>query len=347
MKKKGFTLIELLAVIVVLAIIALIATPIVMSTIKRVQKSAAERSAESYIGAVETVVATERLDGNILEGEYEITSDGNICRDKSASCSDKDKIIIDMKGTKPKSGKITISNGNAEISEKITVGTFDVVYNPTTKSYEAKEKGSSSSEDDKPTVETLCKAVTVATTGNVPSGSFNYGDEYICNLGDTDDSKNLIFFVLDKTDTEVSLIMNKNLGGTVTWCKSGSNNSCAADNLIENLNSYTSNWTKLTSLNGKITLPTADQLTSASGKIFDDEGGASGLSSWLYDYLEGTTHSVSGFYGYWTSTPDAYSSRQAWYVRNNGGISYEYVDYDLTSYFGIRPVITISKSQLS
>ncbi len=34
MKRKGFTLIELLAVIVVLAIIALISTPIVMNTIK-------------------------------------------------------------------------------------------------------------------------------------------------------------------------------------------------------------------------------------------------------------------------------------------------------------------------
>ena len=113
-KKNAFTLIELLAVIVVLAIIALIATPIVMNTIKSAKKGAAERSADSYIGAVETVVATERLDGNILEGEYEITSDGNICRDKSASCSDKDKIIIDVKGTKPSLGKITISNGNVD-----------------------------------------------------------------------------------------------------------------------------------------------------------------------------------------------------------------------------------------
>ena len=38
MKRKGFTLIELLAVIVVLAIIALIATPIVMNTIKNARK---------------------------------------------------------------------------------------------------------------------------------------------------------------------------------------------------------------------------------------------------------------------------------------------------------------------
>ena len=40
--KKGFTLIELLAVIVVLAIIALIATPIVMNTIKNAKKGAAK-----------------------------------------------------------------------------------------------------------------------------------------------------------------------------------------------------------------------------------------------------------------------------------------------------------------
>ena len=59
--KKGFTLIELLAVIVVLAIIALIATPIVMNTIKKSKKGAAERSADSYVKQVEVAVAEERL----------------------------------------------------------------------------------------------------------------------------------------------------------------------------------------------------------------------------------------------------------------------------------------------
>ena len=66
MKRKGFTLIELLAVIVVLAIIALIATPIVMNTIKKSKKGAAERSADSFIKQVETVVETERISGNII-----------------------------------------------------------------------------------------------------------------------------------------------------------------------------------------------------------------------------------------------------------------------------------------
>ncbi len=146
MKKKGFTLIELLAVIVVLAIIALIATPIVMNTIKKSKKGAAERSADSFVKQVETAVTTERLNGNIIEdGEYEITSDGNLCKDKSASCSDDQKIKIEMSGTKPTSGKVKITNGNVQISTKLTVGDYDVKYNTESKKYEATEKSSTSS----------------------------------------------------------------------------------------------------------------------------------------------------------------------------------------------------------
>ena len=44
--KKGFTLIELLAVIVILAIIALIATPIILGIINYARKESNERSAE-------------------------------------------------------------------------------------------------------------------------------------------------------------------------------------------------------------------------------------------------------------------------------------------------------------
>ena len=46
MKNKGFTLIELLAVIVILAIIALIATPIILGIINDARTSASERTAE-------------------------------------------------------------------------------------------------------------------------------------------------------------------------------------------------------------------------------------------------------------------------------------------------------------
>ena len=75
MKRKGFTLIELLAVIVVLAIIALIATPIVMNTIKNAQKG----TADNYIKQVETTIAEKRLENNPLaDGPYTIDSNGNL-----------------------------------------------------------------------------------------------------------------------------------------------------------------------------------------------------------------------------------------------------------------------------
>ncbi len=49
---KGFTLIELLAVIVILAIIALIATPIALDIIDDIKKSSIKRSSELYMDGV-------------------------------------------------------------------------------------------------------------------------------------------------------------------------------------------------------------------------------------------------------------------------------------------------------
>ena len=50
---KGFTLIELLAVIVILAIIALITTPIVLGIINDAKEAANLRSVEAYAKAIE------------------------------------------------------------------------------------------------------------------------------------------------------------------------------------------------------------------------------------------------------------------------------------------------------
>ncbi len=53
MKNKGFTLIELLAVIVILAIIALIATPIILGIINDAREQAKKRSAELVYTGIE------------------------------------------------------------------------------------------------------------------------------------------------------------------------------------------------------------------------------------------------------------------------------------------------------
>ena len=60
--QKGFTLIELLAVIVILAIIALIATPMVLKYINESKKGAAESDCYAAMNAAELAYAKEQLD---------------------------------------------------------------------------------------------------------------------------------------------------------------------------------------------------------------------------------------------------------------------------------------------
>ena len=105
MKKKGFTLIELLAVIVILAIIALIATPIILNMINNARKSAAKSSAYGYIEAIDSNngFADAEVEGytKIVDGTYDVS-----------------EISVRMKGKAPEGGEITITQGkvtNADI----------------------------------------------------------------------------------------------------------------------------------------------------------------------------------------------------------------------------------------
>ena len=62
MTNKGFTFIELLAVIVVLAVIALIAVPLVLNTIEKAKEGAAVASAYAYAEEVERYIILSQMD---------------------------------------------------------------------------------------------------------------------------------------------------------------------------------------------------------------------------------------------------------------------------------------------
>ena len=62
MNKKGFTLIELLAVIIILAVIALIATPVVLNVVEKARLEAAENSAYGVIDAAKLYYTESLLD---------------------------------------------------------------------------------------------------------------------------------------------------------------------------------------------------------------------------------------------------------------------------------------------
>ncbi len=111
--KKGFTLIELLAVIVILAIISLIATPVVLSIINNARESSSLRSAEFYLDAVEYSITESILDNDDTNGTYLIMEDGNLCIGTlTGNTCDGNVLNVEVNGEKPTGGSITIENGN-------------------------------------------------------------------------------------------------------------------------------------------------------------------------------------------------------------------------------------------
>ena len=100
--KKGFTLIELLAVIVILAILALIATPVVIDLINDSRESSKLRSAEMYLDAVEQAILRENMSevGNFIPTQCDVVDKGNLSCDGSL-------IAVEVDGEVPDSGTIS------------------------------------------------------------------------------------------------------------------------------------------------------------------------------------------------------------------------------------------------
>ena len=74
--KKGFTLVELLAVIVILALIALIATPIILNIIKESKEESNQRSVDMYAKALKSSIAKYQLDGKKIKVSELYTENG-------------------------------------------------------------------------------------------------------------------------------------------------------------------------------------------------------------------------------------------------------------------------------
>lgn len=108
-------MVELLAVIVILAILALIATPVVLSIINKANESAKLRSAEFYLDAVEQSVLRKNINevGGFIPIQCEVVQNGNL------SCDEKE-ITIEVDGEVPDSGTI--------IFEESKISSINLVY---------------------------------------------------------------------------------------------------------------------------------------------------------------------------------------------------------------------------
>ena len=331
-KNKGFTLVELLAVIVILALIALIATPIILNVINDAKKQAAKDSAYGYMDAVEKyIVSSELEDKSIKDGTYSVEELNSMGVSVKGSIPDNGTIKIENKEVKSYDIGIdgyAVSNG--EVKKVSTTKKFEngtaVYYNP--------ETGRKCSESE-----------SKSTTGT-KSGCMKW---YVFN---------------DKSgNATVNVILDHNTTAGVAYNSTGNNSEMKE--VADTLKKDTSTW------KNTARLITANEVAKITGHpTFDASkeyqilfcldtnqpdtttwcSKAQGTSkyAWLFDYTidctdYGCNTPDSGTAGYWTSTQFKDNSTNAWLVSRSGSL----LTYDITiADRGVRPVITISKSNI-
>lgn len=136
-QNKGFTLIELLAVIVILAIIALIATPIVLNMIANARKSAAKSSTLGYVDSIEYYAGFSQanVDGigldasynpdKLIVGECDVTATSGVCGDFLTEVNKKHK------GSAPTAGKFVLDANGSVTSAEFQYNGYKCEYNAT------------------------------------------------------------------------------------------------------------------------------------------------------------------------------------------------------------------------
>ena len=333
-RNKGFTLVELLAVIVILALIALIATPIILNVINDAKKQAAKDSAYGYMDAVEKyIVSSELEDKSIQDGTYRV--------------EDLNSMGVSVKGSIPDNGTIKIESGsvkrydigidgyevsNGEIKKVSTTKSFKngtaVYYNPETGNKCSKEEAKS-------------------TTGT-KRGCMKW---YVFN---------------DKEgNATVNVILDHNTTAKVAYNSTGSNSEMKeVKTALENDTKNWKNTARLITANevAKITKhPTFDatqigqlwfclDTNQPDGTTWCSKAQGKSEYAWLFDYTYGCTRcgcntSDSNTEGYWTSTQYKDNSTHAWIIYRDSNIGINDVNH--SSQIGIRPVITIAKSAVS
>ena len=202
MNKKGFTLIELLAVIVILAIIALIATPIVLSIIDDTKKSSMLRSAEMYLNGVENSVMKENMNegGNYRPNDCTITNG-------LVKCDDYEEIAVEVDGEVPQDGS-TIKFENGKIVE------VRLVYKSATIVMDEKNNLVFATEEETVVAKTLDTICTYDSTNGVAEKTA--GAKYSCEVKEGTSYNFYVLTTPEEGDTTINLIMDQNINSDGT-----------------------------------------------------------------------------------------------------------------------------------
>ncbi len=367
-KKNGFTLIELLAVIVILAIIALIAVPQILNILNKARLNAAKDSTYGIVKAAETYATNFMLENNgSLPSEaieFECSSSGCNLKTTLTGYNLTGLNNLDFKGTKPTSGKVIISNnGRTIVAENLKINGFNCNY--------TNDTATCTSDGGSATPEPITPVVTGPTSENPPSGVEGYtGVLKIVYLDPTDltnscDASNINSDTETKTGcmkwyayaddaTTYTMILDHNTTATVAW--NSDNDNSSMKEVAEQLTNDIVGWNS--SLSPR--LITADEVAQITGNTswnsatatsaFTDHIALASSYGWLFDrtnYCIGCLNNAIGTYtsGYWTSSTYFGDSIEVWHVDSSGVLHVNFVS-DATRY-GVRPVITVSKSKIS
>ena len=134
MKNKGFTLIELLAVIVILAIIALIATPTILGVVEDARRGAAEQSVLGFIDAVEKQAMINEMDSDATNDFSDSTltiSELTNSTYKVTVKGQKPDGVGAYEGTTDKDGIVTVDDGEVQ-SAAFSLGKYTIDYDKST-----------------------------------------------------------------------------------------------------------------------------------------------------------------------------------------------------------------------
>ena len=379
---KAFTLIELLSVIVILAVIALIATPIILGIIKDTKKEADKRSVEMYYKALENAIAQQQLDGSKL-----ITGTFSTENGKDILLNGQTILTVDYDGPEITVKRIDIYEDGSVYLEEIKEKANDKLL---TKKYGIKQRYIDGEE-----VYIDVTTGKSCTNYHVDNSKTGYNGLEATKSTENQNSCLKFYAFLDGGSKNLNLLLDHNTTAKLAWNSSGSNVSGPKE-VLEQLKTDTNEWvvgkTSLKYINEakgytlnyseyKARLITANEVAKITGadKVLNwDEtltesnwyylDGArtndtvsnwqtqvANLTNksdyyWLFDRTYNCTNkgclnnSIGITYGYWTSSALASRSDFAWHVSSSGSLRNSTVLE--TRNYGVRPVIEVSKSNL-
>ena len=337
--KKGFTLIELIAVLVILAVIALIVTPLVLNVVRKAKDSANKRSVDAYGKSIDLAVAAYLMD----TGDFPTSVD---------------QLTIEYSGKEVVCGVEKLNEDSSLYLSKCSVGGVEVkdssnkdgyYHYGTTTTYKEYKIGDVityngmnfyviENSDDMSDSITMLKAepLTVDEVNTYGAGHVNrYTSSSVGTAYNQNGYGGIAYY-----SSETCGYVNS------SWVETGCTTDYAQSEVKYAVDAWAKDKFKSSDLKEDATgysarLITFDELVDnlgygdiGQGTIQHSKNGDT--PDWVYN----------SNYIYWTMSPDEDSALDVWYVNNNGSVGAGNIYSSNYGYRVVRPVVTLLKSAL-